>query len=178
MAPNQVSAFAEARLGGGEPKMVLYKISSTYLIMAAWPSGYSAAFCAHDSRRGYGSILAHKLFFLLYNSNKGKHWNPLESVGICWNSLKCGNSNGFQQIPTDSNGNHSWRLPDSTWFQWIPSDSIGNSMEWKTKMAEAPAKWILSEFHGIPTFQLESAGFRQNSWGRVKTSCIGAWAYS
>ena len=42
-------------------------------------------------------------------------------------------------------------------------------MEWKTKIAEAPAKWILSEFHGIPTFQLESSGFRQNSWGRVKT---------
>ena len=32
-------------------------------------------------------------------------------------------------------------------------------MEWKAKMAEAPANWILSEFHGIPTFQLESSGF-------------------
>ena len=43
-------------------------------------------------------------------------------------------------------------------------------MEWKTKMAEAPAKWILLEFHGILRFWLESNGFRQNSWGRVKTS--------
>ena len=37
-------------------------------------------------------------------------------------------------------------------------------------MAEAPAKWILLEFHGIPTFQPESSGFHQNSWRRVKTS--------
>ena len=43
-------------------------------------------------------------------------------------------------------------------------------MEWKTKMAKAPAKWILSEFHGIPTFQSESSRFHRNSWGRVKTS--------
>ena len=61
---------------------VLYRRSSTYPITPAWPSGYIAAVYARDTRRGYGSILAHVLFFILYNSNKGKHWNPLESVGI------------------------------------------------------------------------------------------------
>ena len=86
-------------------------------------------------------------FFLYYNSNKGKHWNSPE----IW---------AFQWIPMETNPRGSW----------IPSDSIGNSMEWKTKMAEVPAKWILSEFHGILTFRLESSGFRRNSWGRVKTS--------
>ncbi|EDR07474.1 uncharacterized protein LACBIDRAFT_327989 [Laccaria bicolor S238N-H82] len=39
-------------------------------------------------------------------------------------------------------------------------------------MAEAPANWFLLEFHGIPTFHLESTGFRRNSWGMVKTSEI------
>ena len=39
-------------------------------------------------------------------------------------------------------------------------------------MAEAPAKWIQLEFHGIPTFWLESGRFHQSSWGRVKTSYL------
>ena len=42
----------------------------------------------------------------------------------------------------------SWIPNDSSGFQWIPLNSVVNSMEWKTKMAEAPAKWILLEFHG------------------------------
>ena len=111
---------------------------------------------------------------IVTRANIGMCWNVLESI---WIPLKYGNSNGFQHIPTDSNGNHSWRLLDSNWFHWIPSDSVGNSMEWKTKMAEAPAKWILLEFHGIPTFRLESGGFRWNSWGRVKTSSLDTIPY-
>jgi len=35
-------------------------------------------------------------------------------------------------------------------FHRIPSDSIGISMELETRMAEASAIWIPSEFHGIP----------------------------
>ena len=53
----------------------------------------------------------------------------------------------------DSNRNHSGRLLDSDHFHWILLDSIGISMELETKMAEAPANWFPSEFHGIPTFQ-------------------------
>ena len=34
------------------------------------------------------------------------------------------------------------------------------------------------EFHGIPTFQLESTGFRQNSWGRVKYCGGGKCVFS
>ena len=57
------------------------------------------------------SLLMH--FFLYYNSNKGKHWNPLECVGI-----------------------HPQRLPDSNWFCRILLDSVGNSMEWKAKISQ------------------------------------------
>ena len=38
----------------GEVETVLYRISSTYLTTAAWPSGYIAAFYAHDTCRGRG----------------------------------------------------------------------------------------------------------------------------
>ena len=103
----------------GETETVSYRTSSTYPTTAAWPSEYIAAFCTRDTRRGYGSILAHVLFFILYNSNKGKHWNPLEFVGICWNSPKCGNSNGFQWKP----------FPEAPGFQMILVDSIG--FHWK-----------------------------------------------
>ena len=54
----------------------------------------------------------------------------------------------------------------------IPVGICWNLLELKTKMAEAPAKWILSEFHGIPTFRPESGGIRWNSWRRVKTSFV------
>jgi len=67
-------------------------------------------------------------------------WNIL-SIGIPWNLVG---------IPMDSNGNCSRRLPDSGCFHQIPSDSIGISMELETRMAEASAIWIPSEFHGIP----------------------------
>ena len=140
--------------------------------MAEWI--YCCFLCMWHPPRLWFNPCSCTFFYIIIvtKANIGIRWNLLECVGIHWNSRKYGNSNGFQHIPTDSNGNHSWRLPDSNWFHWIPSDSVGNSMEWKTKMAEAPAKWILSEFHGIPTFQSESGGFRQNSWGRVKTSSI------
>ena len=128
--------------------MVLYRSSSTYPITAAWLSRYIATLHAHDIHRGYGSILAHVLFLYIIIVTKA-------NIGIPWNSHI---SAEFQWIPTHSNG-----------FHLIPLDSIRNSMEWQTKMAEAPAKWILSEFHGIPTFCLESGRFCWNSWGRVKT---------
>ena len=60
MPPNQLSVFWK-----GEAEMVLYRLTSTYLITAAWTSGYIAAFYACDTCQGYGSILAHVLFFIL-----------------------------------------------------------------------------------------------------------------
>jgi len=58
----------------------------------------------------------------------------------------------------NSNGNCSRRLLDSDHFHQIPSDSVEISMELETRMAEAPAICIPSEFHGILTFHLDSAG--------------------
>ena len=49
----------------GEADMVLYRLSSTYPITAAWPSRYIATLHACDICQGYGSILAHVLFFIL-----------------------------------------------------------------------------------------------------------------
>jgi len=77
----------------------------------------------------------------------GFHWNlagiyfPLEFHGI-WLE--------FQWIPMETVPGGS-RIPVvSIRFRWIPSDSIGISMELETRMAEASAIWIPSEFHGIP----------------------------
>ena len=153
----------------GEAETVLYKLTPTYLITAAWPSGYIAAPMHVTPAEAMVQSLLMYFFYIVIvtRANIGICWNLLESI---WIPLKYGNSNGFQHIPTDSNGNHSRRLLDSNWFCQILLDSVGNSMEWKTKMAEASAKWILLEFHGIPTFWLESGGFRWNSGGRVKTS--------
>ena len=80
------------------------------------------------------------------------NWNVL-SFGIPWNLVG---------IPVDSNGNCSGRLLDSGGFWWIPTDSIGISMELETKMAEAPANWFLSEFHGIPWNSDIPLGIRWN----------------
>ena len=122
----------------GEAETVLYRLTSTYLITAVWPSGYIAACYAHDTHRGYGSILAHVLF-KYYNSNKGKHWNPLESIGMCWNPLEF----PFKWIPMETIPGGS-RIPtDSTGFRWILLE-----IPWNGK-----PKWL----------RLQPNGFCQNS---------------
>ena len=68
--------------------------------------------------------------------------NPWESIGI---ELYIGIQMEFQWIP----------FLGAPGFRPIPLDSIGIFMEWTAKMAEAPANWILLEFHGIPTFQIQ-----------------------
>ena len=135
--------------------LTVYRISSTYPIMAAWPSGYIAPSCAHDTCRGYGSIFAH-VFFLYYiivtKANIGIHWNLLESVGIPRNVGIPMDSNRFQQIPMETIPRGSQIPNDSSGFRRIP--------------LEIP-------WNGKPTFQSESSRFCQNSWGTVKTSVKG-----
>ena len=135
----------------------------------------------HGIYQGYGSILAH-VFFMYYNSNKSKYWNPLESVGICWNVTEICE---FQQNTKESLGIHwNWTLhwnPDGIPMDsipggsWIPTNSTGfhwNFHGMESQNGWGSANWILSEFHGIPTFQPESSGFHHNSWRRVKTSIL------
>jgi hypothetical protein len=54
----------------------------------------------------------------------------------------------------------------------IPRKKVGISMEWETKMAEAPAKCFPLKFLGIPRNSDFPLGIRRNSWRRVKTSKI------
>ena len=128
----------------GEAETVLYKLTPTYLITAAWPSGYIAApMHVTPAEAMVQSLLMY--FFLYCNSNKGKHWNLLESVGIYLNSPEIWE---FQWIPTHSNG-FQWKpFPEAPGFQLIPLDSIGFC--WK--------------FHGMEN---------QNGWGSSQMDSVG-----
>jgi len=129
------------------------------------------------------------LFFyiIITTTNIRIYWNLSEFVGI---SLEYPYSNGFRQIPLefswnilsigipwnlvgipmDSNGNCSRRLPDSSCFHQILLDSIG--FHWNFNGIGNQNGWGFSHLDSIriPTFRSESAGFRRNSWGKVKTS--------
>ena len=79
-------------------------------------------------------------FFILYNSNKGKYWNPLESVGIPWN----------MGIPMDSN-RFQWNpFLEAPGFQMILVNSIG--FHWKFHGMENQNGWGSSQMDsvGIP----------------------------
>ena len=85
----------------GEVETVSYRISSTYLRTAAWPSGYIAASMHVTPVKAMVQFLL-MYFFLYYNSNKGKHWNLLDSN--TFQRIPMETIPGGSRIPTDSTG--------------------------------------------------------------------------
>ena len=81
-------------------------------------------------------------FFILYNSNKGKHWNPLESVGIPQNMGIPMDSNRFQQIPMETIPGGS-RIPnDSSEFHRIPLEIPWNGSNMPGAGKVIDSHWI------------------------------------
>ena len=120
--------------------MVLYRISSTYLITAVWPNGYIAALYSCDTHRGHGSILAHVLcvyYKIVTKANIRIHWNLLEFPKILefqWIPMET--IPGGSQIPNGSSG-FCWTPLEIPWNgkpKWLrlqPNGFCWNSMEFR-----------------------------------------------
>ena len=130
---------------------MLYRISSTYLTTAAWPSGHIAAFYTRDTRQGHGSILAHVLFLyyiIVTKANIGIHWNLLEFPEI-WE---------FQWIPTDSNGFRWKPFLEAPRFHWIPLEIPWNGKPKWLRLQPTGFCWNSMEFQDSSRNLLDSAG--------------------